>query len=60
MKRTIAASFLLALAACSTQPFKPVVANVPLNMCLHAGDCDGRPYPAVTDEGLGIGSAGIE
>lgn len=60
MKRFIAASLLLVLSACSTHQFVPVVANVGVNRCLHYGECNGRPYPAVTDEGLGAGSAGSE
>jgi len=26
-------------------PSSPTKANVPVNSCLHSGDCEGRPYP---------------
>jgi hypothetical protein len=26
-------------------PTSPTIANVPVNRCLHFGECDNRPYP---------------
>jgi len=26
-------------------PSSPTKANVPVNSCLHFGECEGRPYP---------------
>lgn len=60
--------FVVALSGCAsyTPPAAITAPGYTVNRCLHFDECTGRPYPVAAqpwkavDEGLGIGSAGLD